>query len=117
MRLLVLNHQIWEKTIYKITHQTPKMGTFSSPVDDTFVDPAGPLQPKKWHPLLPGRHRLFFSDDDLARLKEEATPKEVPANMDNWVILSCRAVLEKNFIRAISRLDATCIHTSVDSLI
>ncbi|CAL1126767.1 unnamed protein product [Cladocopium goreaui] len=31
------------------------------------------------------RHRLFFSDDDLARLKEEATPKEVPANMDNWV--------------------------------
>ena len=36
------------------------------------------------------RHRLFFSDEDLALLKEEATPKEVPANMDNWVTLSRR---------------------------
>eukprot|EP00438_Fugacium_kawagutii_P026588 Skav215153 [mRNA] locus=scaffold1997:5224:9161:+ [translate_table: standard] len=33
------------------------------------------------------RHRLFFSDDDLAQLKEEATPKVVTGNMDNWVTL------------------------------
>eukprot|EP00434_Breviolum_minutum_P030004 symbB.v1.2.026532.t1/scaffold2659.1/size73661/2 len=31
------------------------------------------------------RHHLFFSDDDLALLKEEATPKQVSADMDNWV--------------------------------
>eukprot|EP00435_Cladocopium_sp_Y103_P068517 s592_g31.t1 len=47
------------------------------------------------------RHRLFFSDDDLGRLKEEATPKAVPENMDNWVILSCKGSVGQN-IRAIS---------------
>ena len=32
------------------------------------------------------RYRFFFSDEELALLKDEATPKEVAAGQDNWVI-------------------------------
>ncbi|CAK9003783.1 Anthranilate N-benzoyltransferase protein 2 [Durusdinium trenchii] len=31
------------------------------------------------------RYRFFFSDEELALLKDEATPKEVAAGQDNWV--------------------------------
>jgi len=31
------------------------------------------------------RHRLYFSDQELAAIKDMATPKEVPPGHDNWV--------------------------------